>query len=55
MLDDVMSELDPDRRRLLLERLTGVQTLIASTDPTDLAGARVDLSVKVQAGQLQNG
>jgi DNA replication and repair protein RecF len=52
MLDDVMSELDPDRRRLLLERLSGVQTVIASTDPTDLAGARVDLSVRVQAGKL---
>lgn len=52
MLDDVMSELDPDRRRLLLERLNGVQTLIASTDPTDLAGAKVDLSVRVQAGRL---
>jgi len=52
MLDDVMSELDPDRRRLLLDRLNGVQTLIASTDPTDLAGAKVDLSVRVQAGRL---
>ncbi len=55
MLDDVMSELDPDRRRLLLERLTGVQTLIASTDPTDLAGAKVDLSVRVQGGALTPG
>ena len=53
MLDDVMSELDPDRRRFLIERLHGVQTLIASTDPTDLAGAKVDLSVKVTAGNLE--
>jgi len=53
MLDDVMSELDPDRRRLLLQRLDGVQTLIASTDPADLAGARVDLSVRVEAGRLE--
>lgn len=53
MLDDVMSELDPDRRRLLLERLSGVQTVIASTDPADLAGARVDLSIRVQAGRLE--
>ena len=53
MLDDVMSELDPDRRRFLLERLSSVQTLIASTDPTDLAGAKVDLSVKVTAGTLE--
>ncbi len=53
MLDDVMSELDPDRRRLLLERLNGVQTIIASTDPTDLAGARVDLLVRVNGGKLE--
>ena len=53
MLDDVMSELDPDRRRLLLERLNGVQTIIASTDPTDLAGARVDLLVRVSGGKLE--
>lgn len=53
MLDDVMSELDPDRRRLLLEKLSGVQTLIASTDPADLAGARVDLSIRVQSGRLK--
>lgn len=53
MLDDVMSELDPDRRRLLLERLNGVQTLIASTDPADLAGARIDLAVRVVAGRLE--
>jgi DNA replication and repair protein RecF len=52
MLDDVMSELDPDRRRLLLERLSGVQTLIASTDPSDLAGAPIDLAVRVQSGTL---
>jgi DNA replication and repair protein RecF len=53
MLDDVMSELDPQRRRLLLERLDGVQTLIATTDPGDLAGARVDRSVRVCAGRLE--
>ena len=38
-LDDVMSELDPGRRRRLLEHLKGVQTLVTCTDPDDLAGA----------------
>lgn len=38
LLDDVVSELDPDRRRHLLRAVDGgVQTLITSTDPQDLA------------------
>ena len=41
MLDDVMSELDPQRRRLLVSRLEGVQTLITCTDKDDLAGAEI--------------
>lgn len=40
MLDDVMSELDPGRRRLLIGMLEDVQTFVTCTDPTDLAGAR---------------
>ena len=39
MLDDVMSELDPLRRRLLLGMLEGVQTFVTCTDKDDLAGA----------------
>ena len=39
-----MSELDPDRRRLLLSRLSGVQTLIASTDISDAALAALKAS-----------
>jgi DNA replication and repair protein RecF len=41
MLDDVMSELDPARRRELVRFLDGVQTIIACTDEQDLAGAEV--------------
>ena len=41
MLDDVMSELDPDRRRQLVKRLDGVQALITCTDKNDLAGAEI--------------
>lgn len=52
MLDDVMSELDPGRRRRLLGALRGVQTLITCTDPEDLAGAEVGLMQRVQGGTL---
>ena len=41
MLDDVMSELDPSRRRQLIKRLEGVQTLVTCTDKNDLAGAEI--------------
>ena len=41
MLDDVMSELDPGRRRMLINRLEGVQTFVTCTDREDLAGAEI--------------
>lgn len=40
MLDDVMSELDPSRRRQLIARLEGIQTIVTCTDMSDLAGIR---------------
>ncbi len=52
MLDDVMSELDPSRRRLLIEMLDGVQTLVTCTDIEDLAGANYARVFKVNAAQL---
>ncbi len=53
MLDDVLSELDPSRRRQLLEALGGVQTLITCTDPSDLAGAPVGLMLKITNGAIE--
>lgn len=47
MLDDVMSELDPERRRHLVERLGEVQTLITCTDLTDLADVKADKTIRV--------
>ncbi len=51
MLDDVMSELDPTRRRHLFTHLDGVQTLVTCTDPADLAGAEVGMMVRVESGR----
>ena len=53
MLDDVMSELDPGRRRQLVGRLKGVQTFITCTDAADLAGAEVGKVWRVKQGELK--
>ena len=53
MLDDVMSELDPSRRRQLVSHLKGIQTFITCTDPDDLAGAEVGKAWRVSEGELK--
>ena len=53
MLDDVMSELDPGRRRQLVGRLKGIQTFITCTDAEDLAGAGVGRAWRVEGGALK--
>ena len=53
MLDDVMSELDPGRRRRLLEHLKGVQTLVTCTDPDDLAGAEAGTIYRVSGAKIE--
>ena len=52
MLDDVMSELDPGRRRQLIERIDRVQTFVTCTDVSDLAGARQGRVYRVEKGTL---
>ena len=52
MLDDVMSELDPSRRRRLLEHLKGIQTLVTCTDPDDLAGAETGAIYRVDGAAI---
>ena len=53
MLDDVMSELDPSRRRQLVGHLKGIQTFITCTDVDDLAGAEVGKIWRVTEGRLE--
>lgn len=53
MLDDVMSELDPSRRRRLLEHLKGIQALVTCTDPDDLAGAEAGAVYRVERASLK--
>lgn len=52
MLDDVMSELDPSRRRQLIERIDRVQTFVTCTDLSDLAGAKQGAVYQVSGGTL---
>jgi recombinational DNA repair ATPase RecF len=42
-----MSELDPKRRALLLQRIQGVQTFVTCTDKSDLSGARAQAVIEV--------
>ena len=52
LLDDVMSELDPARRRLLLECIAGAQTIVTCTNSADLAGAQAERIMQVRAGTI---
>ena len=52
LLDDVMSELDPGRRRQLLARLNGIQTLVTCTDLSDLAEADIGAAWRVRQGTI---
>ena len=53
MLDDVMSELDPHRRRQLIARLDGIQTIVTCTDMDDLAGAEIGAAWRVHGAELE--
>ncbi len=52
LLDDVLSELDPERRRRLLRRVRRVQTLLTCTDLSDLTGADPACVLRVGAGSI---
>ena len=53
LLDDVMSELDADRRELLAELLrAGGQSLVTATERGHVPGA--DTSLEVEAGSVRD-
>lgn len=52
LLDDVLSELDPDRRRRLIARIGRAQALMTCTDPGDFIGARPACVLHVKNGEL---
>ena len=52
LLDDVLSELDPDRRRRLISRIGRAQALLTCTAREDFTGARPACVLQVHQGQL---
>ncbi len=52
LLDDVMSELDPQRRRQLIERIDRVQTFVTCTELLDHAGVRQGCVYRAENGTL---
>lgn len=52
LLDDVLSELDAQRRARLLMRLRGVQTLLTSTDESEVGGLHPSCILKVKDGMI---
>src|SRR6266542_2693163 len=56
LLDDVMSELDPDRRDLLANRLAegDGQTLITATEPAQLPAGRERGEIAVRGGAAES-
>lgn len=53
LLDDVLSELDPERRRRLISRIGRAQALLTCTDPTDFIGARPACVLQVKNGEIK--
>ncbi len=55
LLDDVLSELDPDRRRRLIARIGRAQALLTCTDQADFIGARPACVLRVRDGEIIQG
>jgi DNA replication and repair protein RecF len=54
LLDDVMSELDPERRRRLVERLAPAgQALITATEPSQVPEGCERVEIAVHAGAVE--
>jgi DNA replication and repair protein RecF len=54
MLDDVLSELDPERRRRVFDVAAGVQTIVTTTDLEGLpATAKIESTWRVNDGRLE--
>ena len=52
LLDDVLSELDPDRRRRLISRIGRAQALLTCTDPSDFIGANPACVLEIKNGEI---
>ena len=56
LLDDVTSELDSERRRLLVERLAGTgQALVTATEPDELPSTAPRYEIAMRSGRALAG
>jgi recombinational DNA repair ATPase RecF len=54
LLDDVLSELDPERRRRVFETTSGAQTIVTATDAESVpAAAKTEGFWRVEDGRLR--
>lgn len=52
LLDDVMSELDPERQSFVLNRINGIQSFITCCDPSNIERLKKGKIIKVKNGQV---
>ncbi len=52
LLDDVMSELDPERQSFVLNRINGIQAFITCCDPSNIERLKKGKIIKVKNGQV---
>ena len=53
LLDDVMSELDPDRQSYILNRVKGIQTFITCCDPSNTASLEKGRIIYIENGRIK--
>ena len=53
LLDDVMSELDPDRQSYILNRVKGIQTFITCCDPSNTASLEKGRIIYIENGRIR--
>ena len=54
LLDDVMSELDPNRQDYILNRIKGMQTFLTCCDPTNINNLESGKIFRVKNGRVEN-
>lgn len=52
LLDDVMSELDPERQNYVLNHIKGIQSFITCCDPSNIAQLKKGKIINVKKGQV---
>ena len=52
LLDDVMSELDPERQNYILNHVKGIQTFITCCDPSNIQNLKQGKIISIKNGQV---